>query len=600
VHVGVCPLVCMCVCKGMHWYVCVYESVSWWVSRARCTAIVASHPFPLIALSLPLPVLDRSWGSWPSSHVAQPSPSAFAAMPSNPAHIRRRLTRKTTVTAQGAQEPADVEDELGSKAHRQVYLVTLPHPKQAVSGEGFRLVAPDTLTKGQVLQRFLDCLREPLYVDGRSLAMGGHGVQVLRAGVWRELHKQGSGNDMPRAHDHLPVLAAKQFRYLPVKRALLQRFGLASHWSCTHTGYWSAVRYLTMPSPAKPMLALDRCPLLWDASGPHPPLDECCHEPLTAAALRKRRLHAEAAAAEEGKAEPKVTELDVWPIVVKEGFRNTPDAAYAHLELIAFAKTHTSSAMQRFLFKHRQRLPSLIDDIWRWETVEDSLEQARLTRLRVLEVAFEKQCVCRGEWLSNVHKVFANNCIPVGDVCRDVYLALSAGRSERTPVVVFSGLRGGEGKSFFLKGLSSCYGHDYVFPSPQKGNFPLLDLPGKKVVFLDDWRFDGSVVPFATQCLWYDGSVFPIAQPQNQPGKLGHILYRGTAPIFATTKSDDMQQLVAAGTPNPQSGVPLDANASMVLRRLKLYFFTIPMTKPTHAVPYCARCFAGLILSHKG
>ena len=114
-------------------------------------------------------------------------------------------------------------------------------------------------------------------------------------------------------------------------------------------------------------------------------------------------------------------------------------------------------------------------------------------------------------------------------------------------------------------------------------------------MFLDDWRFDGSVVPFATQCLWYDGSAFPIAQPQNQPGKLGHILYRGTAPIFATTKSDDMQHLVAAGTPNPHSGVPLDANASMVLRRLKLYFFTIPMAKPTHAVPYCARCFAGLI-----
>ena len=517
----------------------------------------------------------------------------------DPVDVRRRLTRKTTVTATGPQDPVDLEDEIGSKAHRQVYLVTLPHPKQAVSSDGFRLVAPEALTKGEVLRRVLDSLREPLYIDGRSLAHGGQAVQVLRMGVWRELHKQGAGDDKPRAHDHLPVLAAKQFRYLPVKRALLQRFGLASHWSCTHTGYWSAVRYLTMPSPAKPMLALDPCPLLWAASGPHPPLHECCHEPLTAEALRRKRLRAEAAAAEEGEAEPKVTELDVWPIVVKEGFKNTPDAAYAHLELIAFAKTHAPSSMQRFLFKHRQRLPSLIDDIWRWETVEDTLEQARLTRLSALHVASQKPCVCGGEWLSKVIDVFQKNSIPVKDVCRDVYLALSTGRTERTPVVVFSGLRGGEGKSFFLKGLTSCYGHDFVFPSPQKGNFPLLDLPGKKVVFLDDWRFDGSVVPFATQCLWYDGSALPIAQPQNQPGKLGHILYRGTAPIFATTKSDDMQQLLAAGTPNPHSGVPLDANASMVLRRLKLYFFTTPMTKPTQRIPYCARCFAGLILSHK-
>ena len=58
------------------------------------------------------------------------------------------------------------------------------------------------------------------------------------------------------AHDHVAVLAAASFRFGAVKLALLQRYGLASHWSCTHTGYWSAVRYCCMPSPKKPKAAL--------------------------------------------------------------------------------------------------------------------------------------------------------------------------------------------------------------------------------------------------------------------------------------------------------------------------------------------------------
>eukprot|EP00973_Karenia_brevis_P009415 1271874-Karenia_brevis.AAC.1 len=58
-------------------------------------------------------------------------------------------------------------------------------------------------------------------------------------------------------HDHVPVKAFRQFYFMPVKRALLQRHGIASHWSCTHDGYHSALRYLVMPSPKKPSSALD-------------------------------------------------------------------------------------------------------------------------------------------------------------------------------------------------------------------------------------------------------------------------------------------------------------------------------------------------------
>ena len=102
----------------------------------------------------------------------------------------------------------------------------------------------------------------------------------------------------------------------------------------------------------------------------------------------------------------------------------------------------------------------------------------------------------------------------------------------------------------------------------EPGNFPLMDLPPKKVVFLDDWRFDEATLPYATQCRWYDGSHVTIQRPQNDPGAKGHVTYRGAAPIFATTKLDDMEKLEWLSDANPSTGTAYDVNASMAFRRM--------------------------------
>ena len=46
--------------------------------------------------------------------------------------------------------------------------------------------------------------------------------------------------------------------------------------------------------------------------------------------------------------------------------------------------------------------------------------------------------------------------------------------------------------------MAGVFGEENIFGSPEPGSFPLLDLPGKKIAFLDDWRFDASVLPYAT------------------------------------------------------------------------------------------------------
>ncbi len=256
--------------------------------------------------------------------------------------------------------------------------------------------------------------------------------------------------------------------------------------------------------------------------------------------------------------------------------------------------------MQQFLFKNHAHLPSLIDDVWRWEQVEQDLAVAQLTRTAAIHEAAKGKCVCSGLWLKHVLESFKLNGIPVEQLCQDVLEALTRGRSEDIPVIVLAGERGGEGKSLFLKALLALYGPTHVFTGPVPGSFPMLELPGKKVCFLDEWRFDQTVVSYAAQCLWYDGSIVPLARPQNIPGASGHYQYQGTAPIFVTTKLVDLQRLAFYAADDPQTGAPRDANASMMYRRLKVYSYKTRIPKPPKGVQikHCPHCFAELLLGY--
>ena len=242
---------------------------------------------------------------------------------------------KTTPPPPPAQTPlvgieCNEQDE-DRAARKRVYLITFPHPRAAVSVDGYTLKAPGQMNRQQLLDAFRDSCAHPHYVDLKSRKQGAS-VTLNRVLVVFELHQQ---DELARAfrHGHIGALAENGFRFLPVKRALLMRYGLASHWSCTHDGYHSVVSYLQWPSEKKKESSLDREALWWARAGPHPPLEECRHEPNTAAATKKKREFKEKRAAEEGQEAPRITELDVYALVVEKGFRNTEDDRTMFTEL---------------------------------------------------------------------------------------------------------------------------------------------------------------------------------------------------------------------------------------------------------------------------
>ena len=516
-------------------------------------------------------------GTMSQAAAAQQERRSFRGEP------QRRVRAKTPPPPRARQqllpEPLALAEEAPPDRRREFYLVTFPHTRQETASTGETLVAPGSFTKQQVLERFLHSCAHPIYLNAMS-ASEQPVVPIKYCGDWRERHL----DDEP--HDHSGVAGLRAFSYLPVKRALLVQHGLASHWSCSHEGHWSIMRYLAKPSPKKPFAALDHAPVLWPSQGlyKHPDPEDMCREPITAAAIRAKRIKVEDKALEEGKREPRVSDMDVWAVVVRQGFRNTDDSRNAHIELAAYAKRHCGDVMVHYLFKNRSRLPQLIDDIWQWEEIDDVVQDVRRTRAEAMAAAAASPCVCNGDWLSFIVSGPILNKINIAELCYDINKALMEGR----------GLQGGECKSAFLKALYSVFrGPGAVFGNPpERANFTLVDLPAAKVIFLDEWRFDEGKLSFSLQDLLFDGSAVPVGRAQNDQSSRGHTVYKGTAPVFVTGKLSDITWLENASQIDPGTNKPWSTEAAMLYRRLKVHRFEHRVPKPNETLPYCAHCFS--------
>ena len=332
---------------------------------------------------------------------------------------RKRLKSKTTVAMRApvVGVALDAEEPSGRKS---VYLVTFAH----TAGPGLR--SPGTLSREGVRDAVLDAFANPVYEDAgnRAAHNGGQQASVQRLVVFAEYHKPDDAGAV-HLHYHVAVQCACSVRFLPLKRSLRARHNLASHWSCSHVGYWSAVRYCAMPSPAKPADALDPCPLAWKSDGEHEPLDECMEQPSNASAIAGRRLQARRQAAQAGREEPRPSEVDVWPLVVRHGIRNTADNQQAHLRLIQIARETCSPAMLAFLFRIRKRLPALIDDVWTWEEIHDHVALSEKSRMDCLLASARQTCCCGGQWHDFVGRALLANGTDVhvsqlSNLCRDI------------------------------------------------------------------------------------------------------------------------------------------------------------------------------------
>jgi len=421
------------------------------------------------------------------------------------------LQNVVTELTQKASSPHALEDdgEVGEenpKASRRVYLVTAPHPRSASSSEGQQLRAPGEFSREEIC----NLLRAALAATQGPRCSP---LNFLSMVVFSEKHQT------TETHYHVAVLADRCFRFLPLKRMLLESHGLATHWSCSHDCYATCVAYGYVPSPQKTLADLDPTPFTWALSGEHLPLAQASRPSTTSVAIAKRLEAARLKRAEQGKPEGRFRDVDLWPVVVRENI--LPDERCAD-RVMAYAKRCGGQAMVDYAFANWPRLKELVTRSWQAERVEESIVQHAKSRLQMLEEASLKPCKCHGKWPLAAADLFAANGINPNEWRLAVLAALRDGRVKGN-LVCHAGKEGNEGKSFLLAPLLSVYGAEGVFQAPPKNAFPLLDLEACRLTLLDDWRFNESILPFNLQLLWFEGKTIVIARPQNQFS--GHLRY---------------------------------------------------------------------------
>jgi len=269
---------------------------------------------------------------------------------------RRRLRQKTTVASaavllvaaasavlwpQPLLDREELEAEDPSK-HKTVYLITFP--ALAFAGRAAGLRCPSTLTREEIARCVVAAIASPLYTHlghaGRTSS-----TELLMYVVFREMHHLRDGDAGRLAHFHVALKSSASFRFGPVKKALEVNCKLASHWSCSHEGIWSAIRYGFFPTPKKPAEELDSKPLVWTKTGGHVSLFDLCQEPTTSAALKRKRENKVKDSSATGRAEPRATEIDLYPFIIEHKIQNSPDFQHADDLLVQKLKAVGSPAM---------------------------------------------------------------------------------------------------------------------------------------------------------------------------------------------------------------------------------------------------------------
>ena len=186
---------------------------------------------------------------------------------------------------------------------------------------------------------------------------------VLLVVVYKELHKDGD------VHFHVAVKLQTAMRFKSAKRALQERDCLPSHFSCSHTRLWSAVRYGYMGTPAKP--DVDEDPWVWtpDWAGPareakSVDLFELSQEPFRADSWRKRREQHEVDASKKS-GRTSFNKLDLTAVIISKHL-------YTKDSLLTYAQDYGTKSMQLFVHKNQRKLQAEIEDAKEWDSARDN------------------------------------------------------------------------------------------------------------------------------------------------------------------------------------------------------------------------------------
>jgi hypothetical protein len=433
-------------------------------------------------------------------------------------------------------------DELGQEDHtvkRAVYLGTFSRVLPEMQHQQ-GLVDVGTLSRQELANKVRDSWDHPVAATGRPRQTGGGDDDqaeeasesvVQKLAVFREAHASGD------VHYHVALKLSRSMRFRPAKMALQERHKLASHWSCTHSQFFSTVRYCHIPSERKP--TVDAEPYTWTSDGRAMDLFAESQEPFVAGAWKRRREeHDKKAFALQKKARA-CTKLDLTAIILDQSLRTKA-------AVLAYVQAHGTAAIQSFVHQNQRKINDFLEDAIEWEGARDT---ARLER----ETAWEQLCrTADGEcphgeacgYAACVEDLFVQN----QDVLSRTALAyalreiIKKGPSKTTRVPLIVGSTN-TGKTTLVLPFDQLFGFKNVMHKPALGSkFALRNIvKDKKFLLWDDFRpvhYAQETVPTATQLSLFTGLPFEVQVSQSfNDGNMDFEWRRGAV---VTAKEDGL------------------------------------------------------------
>jgi len=326
--------------------------------------------------------------------------------------------------------------------------------------------------------------------------------------VVREQHANGE------FHFHWAVRLKKQMRFMPAKRTLRDRYKICSHWSCTHTQWWSALRYLVKATPKKPLVDAER--YVWTHDGREIDVYHECQESWIAKAWKRRREQKELADPNLAK-KARFTKLDLTAVILDKKLTTKT-------QLLEFTQDHGSASMQHFVHQWQKKLKELMEEAKEWGNAREAAKAEResdwelVVRFATTPCKIGAQCNYRVAadriFRANERHGLCKRKLAVA--LRDI---IKNGPSKTTRVPLLVGPTN-TGKTTLIAPFDKVFGFCRVFHKPALGSKYALRnlLKDKRFLMWDDYRpveYGAETVPVNTFLSLFTGQPFEVQMSQS-------------------------------------------------------------------------------------
>ena len=331
--------------------------------------------------------------------------------------------------------------------------------------------------------------------------------------------------------------------------------------------------YLSVPTSKKPASELDSA--AW-TSPTHPPVSEL---PMPPEHLQRAWSARSGSARRRSEApgDESMTVLGFYDLM-----REHRETMRFEDDVWALARIQQDAGDRRLMkfILGRRDLVQLLERVGKAEAAPQNVRRLRQSRLDILEeVATTSRCTCAtlGRWKAAADEVVALNGYGGQEIQSAVLEALELGRAKMRTIVIVGGTN--RAKSFCLKPLALVF---RAYVTPDTGTHQLADLKGAEVLWLNEFEYDPTFVPWRKLKDFLEGETLKVAVPKTQGA---NYIFDADAPVFCTG-------------PGPVEHPRLPRETAQMDSRIRYFLFehwfdpeTCPEIKP------CACCFAQWLLA---